>query len=1032
MNVRLIGSILALLLLVLGQQTEAKIKVGCLGNSITYGTALADPTTESYPSQLQLMLGDQYEVGNFGRPGATLLRQGHNPYMASDEFKKALEFKPDIAIVHLGVNDTDPRNMPIYGDRFAKDYRALIDSLRAVNPDIRIIICRLTPIRSTHYRFRSGTRQWLRDIQLLLPDIARSNGVELMSFDRPLRNRQNLLSDGIHPNAEGAKLLAREVYGSLTGDFGGLQLPEIYQSGMIMQRDRYLPIHGRADANADITLTLAGRSYHTKADGTGQWTVTALPLTATGEPVEMTVTDGKTTLRLTDILAGELWIASGQSNMAFMLCQEDNNANTIAKINDPQLRFFDMKPIALTDAVTWPDSIVSAMDRLQHFRPTKWTSASPANSREWSAVAYHFARQLRDSLKVPVGVIHNAVGGAPIESWVDVTSLEDQMPEILNNWLTNDYVQKWCQERARQNCGSQSASLRHPYEPSYLFSAGIEPLGHPAVKGVIWYQGESNAHNTMLHEQLFGIFADSWRRYFNDPTLPIVFCQLSSHDRPSWPMFRDSQRRLASTVDRTYMAVTSDVGDSLDVHPRLKSPVGDRLARQALHNVYGQTHITPAGPQPVAARRSGNSIIVSFTNAEGLSGRNGSPILTFEIAGSDGIFYPAQAEITENNEIKVYNMDVKKPRTVRYGWQPFTRANLVNADNLPASTFEISADDADTTPEPGIECGVSAPFAGMLAGKIITAGGCNFPSDPMAADAVKKFYRGIYAADPNTMQWQRIGSLPQPAAYGATASTDRGLVLIGGTPEGNATADVMLLTLDGDTPTLTQLPALPATLDNMAAAAIDRVVYTCGGNLNGVPSRSLFALDLDAPEKGWKKLSDMPGNPRVQPVMAAGKDSDGNAALYVWGGFAGKHNGKEATLELDGLRYDPRRNKWTRITGPKDSDGIALATGGGTALTLADGRIALAGGVNKDIFLDALRNQAPDYLKHPIEWYRFNPNVIIFDPTTEKWSIALTSADAARAGAVMVESMPGQLSLMGGELKPRIRSMETFKIILNE
>lgn len=1028
---RFVGSLLAIVMICLGCVAGAKTRVGCFGNSITFGSCLADPLTESYPAQLQQLLGEEYEIGNFGRPGATLLRDGHNPYVKSEEFRRGLAFKPDIAIIHLGINDTDPRNWPIYGDRFAEDYHGLIDSLRSVNPSMRILVAKLSPIRATHPRFRSGTRQWLREIQEEIPRIAAANDVELINFDRPLRNRQDLLSDGIHPDKEGARLLAHEAASALTGNYGGLKLPDVYQSGMILQRDRYLPINGQSDAHRQITLTLDGRSYHTTADGQGQWSITTLPLTATGTPIEMTVSDGITTIHLNDILAGELWIASGQSNMAFRLADDRDAKEAMASAADNQMRFYNMAPIARTDTTAWTDAEIDATNRLGYFRPAKWERAEGENTGAWSAAAYYFAKELRDSLGIPVGVIHNAIGGAPIESWIDVTTLEDNMPEVLIGWLTNDYIQKWCKQRAKQNCGHRLPHARHPYEPSYLFSAAIEPLGHLPVRGTIWYQGESNAHNTMLHEQLFPLFAESWRRYFDDSKMPIVFCQLSSIDRPSWPMFRDSQRRLAKAMDHTYMAVTSDVGDSLDVHPRLKRVVGERMARQALSNVYNFYWLRAGDPEPRAAWRSGNAIIVCFDNGEDLHGADGDEIRTFEIAGPDGIFTAAKAEAIGYNQLKIYNMNTKDPRTVRYGWQAFTRGNLVNVANLPASTFMIEAKDASTEPEKGIECGVSAPFAGMLGGKVVMAGGCNFPEDPMASGAVKKFYRGIYVADPKDMQWQRIGSLPEPTAYGATAIAGNRIVMIGGTPDGYPTSCVGALTVDNNgVVQIEELPALPAPIDNAAAAAIGNIIYVAGGNYGGSPSRSLLALDLDHPENGWKKLPDMPGNPRVQPVMAVGRDAAGQEHLYLWGGFAGKHNGKEATLELDGLRYDINRNKWSRIDGPKDEAGTALATGGGIAAPLADGRIAVAGGVNKDIFLEALRNQAPDYLQHPIEWYRFNPNVLIFDPAANTWTIAATTPDAARAGAAMTVDADGNLILIGGELKPRIRTSQTLKINL--
>lgn len=1005
---------------------EEPLRVACIGNSITYGYLLKDPATQSYPAQLQQMLGADFTVGNFGHSGATLLRHGHRPYFNLPEFRQALAFKPEIAVIHLGVNDTDPRNWPNFEDQFVTDYIALTDSLRNVNPDVRIIIANLTPISAQHYRFRSGTRQWRYEVRDAIERVAKAVNAELIDFDTPLRHRQDLLHDGIHPDQEGAGLLAATVYKAITGNYGGLKLPSIYQSGCVLQRDRYLPIYGSADAGSRITLTLNNRHYTATADNCGRWKVTTEPL-HTGGPYEMTVTDGKTTLHLTDILAGEVWIASGQSNMEFPLRDATNSSGDIAACSDSQLRIYDMKTIARTDNVLWADSIIKATNRLEHYTETRWAAVEPENARNFSAVAYYFARQLRDSLQVPVGIICNAVGGSTCESWIDITTLEDKMPEALLNWRRNDYLQPWAQGRANQNTGVENPRSRHPYEPSYLFSAAIHPLGHYPVKGMLWYQGESNAHNTYLHESLFPMLTESWRRYFNNSEMPIVFAQLSSIDRPSWPMFRDSQRRLQKSIPGIYMAVTSDVGDSLDVHPRMKRPVGERMARQALHNVYGYTHLLAQGPEPIKARREGNSIIINFDCADILKSSDGHSLRTFEIAEIEGVYRSATATIISHNEIKVSNMDIKTPRYVRYGWQPFTRANLVNGDNLPASTFALEADCAREEMESGIECGVSGAFAALSAdGRIILAGGCNFPVEPMAPSSQKKFYSGIYAATAEQMQWKRIGTLAEPTAYGAAAVTPQGIVLVGGTPNGVATNSVQLLNIDSDAATATALPSLPVTLDNLAAAALGSKVYVAGGNADGIPSKSLFMLDVENPLAGWVKLREMPGNPRVQPVMTAGKTADGEPSLYLWGGFAPRHGKYEPTLELEGLRYDPKKDKWHKIEGPKDEAGEPLSVGGGAACTLTDGRIAVIGGVNKDIFLSALQNQAPDYLQHPVEWYRFNPNIMIFNPATEQWSIEETTSDAARAGASIVAGSDGDIYILGGEIKPRIRTAETL------
>lgn len=297
---------------------------------------------------------------------------------------------------------------------------------------------------------------------------------------------------------------------------------------------------------------------------------------------------------------------------------------------------------------------------------------------------------LRQKLGVPVGLICNAVGGAPTEAWVDRNSLETSFPNILRNWLQNDFIQDWVRGRAAKNLTNDQTKLgRHPYEPCYLYESGILPLQRYPIKGVIWYQGESNAHNKDAHAKLFSLLVNGWRQNWNNPDMPFYFVQLSSLNRPSWPWFRDSQLRLMKEISNTGMAVSSDYGDSLDVHPRCKQPVGERLARWALAKTYGQ-HITPSGPVFSSVTRQADALIVSFLYADGLQTSDGKSPSCFEIAEEDGLFQPATATI-EGSKVRLTSPTIKHPRYVRYAWQPFTRANLVNADLLPASTFRGEA-----------------------------------------------------------------------------------------------------------------------------------------------------------------------------------------------------------------------------------------------------------------------------------------------------------------------------------------------------
>lgn len=669
---------------------QKTVRVACIGNSITYGTGIADRTNDSYPSQLQRLLGSNYQVGNFGKPGATLLYHGHRPYVKQEEFKEAIAFKGDIAVMHLGINDTDPRNWPNYRDEFVKDYLSIMDSLRAANPKVRIILARMTPIADRHPRFVSGTKQWHGEIQTAIETVARVSGAELIDFYEPLYPYPYLLPDAIHPNPEGAGILAKTVYSGITGDYGGLQMSQLYTDYMVLQRDMPLDIHGIANAGEKITVSISNQKATATANNQGKWSVVLKPMNAATD-LTLTVEAGSAAKVYKHVAVGEVWLCSGQSNMAFMLCQADTYKRDIDNVGDPQLRLFDMKARWETYNVAWPASCLDSLNHLQYYRSTTWQPTTPDNAKWFSAIAYYYGRMLRDSLKVPVGLICNAVGGSPTEAWIDRNTLETCFPAILKNWLHNDFIQDWVRGRAAKNLTNDNTHLgRHPYEPCYLYESGILPLQKYPIKGVIWYQGESNAHNMEAHSELFKLLVGSWRSNWSNPTMPFYFVQLSSLNRPSWPWFRYSQLQLMQQIANTGMAVSSDCGDSLDVHPLRKQPVGQRLAHWALNKTYGKS-ITPSGPIYKGVVRSADALIVSFDYADSLCTSDGKQPSTFEIAAEEGMYYPATAVI-EGNTVRLTSPEVKNPRYVRYGWQPFTRANLINGDALPASTFRGKAE----------------------------------------------------------------------------------------------------------------------------------------------------------------------------------------------------------------------------------------------------------------------------------------------------------------------------------------------------
>ena len=665
---------------------QKKIKVACVGNSITYGYTLPDRETNAYPAKLQKMLGDDYVVGNFGKSGATLLNKGHRPYMQQEEYHKAIDFAGDIVVIHLGINDTDPRDWPNYRDFFIQDYRALIDSFRVANSRCRILIARLTPIADRHPRFESGTRDWHDEIQLAIENIAKYAGVQLIDFHAPLYPYPFMLPDAVHPNVEGAEILAKIVYEGITGDFGGLRMSPLYTDNMVLQHGKPLTIQGTANAGDRITVSIAHQKQKVVTGMDGKWSVTLSPLKA-GGPYTLVVSSGKQKLTYGNVLAGEVWLCSGQSNMEFYLNRSATAKRDVAKAANDNIRLFDMKARWRTDAVEWNASVLDSLNHLQYYKDTEWTVCSPQTAGNFSAVAYYFGKMLQDSLQVPVGLICNAIGGSPTEAWIDRSSLEYHFPAILRNWTKNDFIQDWVRGRAALNVKKSTDKLqRHPYEPCYLYESGILPLQQFLIKGIIWYQGESNAHNREAHEKLFKLLVDSWRKNWEDNELPFYYVQLSSIDRPSWPWFRDSQRRFLTQIPHTGMAVTSDIGDSLNVHPTHKQEVGERLAVWALNKTYNYKNVVPSGPLFKSVSFKNGAAYISFDYSEGLHASDNNEIRTFELSGDDQIFYPAKAAVV-NGELKVWSDKVKEPTIVRYGWQPFTRANLVNGAGLPASTF---------------------------------------------------------------------------------------------------------------------------------------------------------------------------------------------------------------------------------------------------------------------------------------------------------------------------------------------------------
>ena len=346
-----------------------------------------------------------------------------------------------------------------------------------------------------------------------------------------------------------------------------------------------------------------------------------------------------------------------------------------------------------------------------------------------------------------------------------------------------------------------------------------------------------------------------------------------------------------------------------------------------------------------------------------------------------------------------------------------------------SNTSGVSVEKMEGYPSPDtcLVKGVSALYAGTLDGQLIMAGGCNFPHVPVADGGKKVFYDGIYVADlseSTTLDWKLVGLLPEASAYGVTVATDEGLICVGGNTATRSLSDVYRLSLKEGVAQMDSLPSLPVTIDNMAGALLDNVLYIVGGNVNGIPASTMYSLNLANLEEGWKEEVAVPGHPRVQPVCAAQ-----GGKLYVWGGFSTAGEGREATLSVDGYVYTPATKEWKQVATPTDETGTAVSLGGGVALPLGEDAILCAGGVNKDIFLQALQgiHKGKEYLSRPVEWYQFNRKLLKYDVKADQWTCLGDYEQGARAGAAMV-SDGSSYYIINGELKPGIRTKDINRI----
>lgn len=435
-----------------------------------------------------------------------------------------------------------------------------------------------------------------------------------------------------------------------------VRLPKVFGDHMVLQRQLPIQVWGWADPEEAVTVTLAKQTASTKADAEGRWALTLEALEA-GGPLELKVI-GKNTVVVEDILVGEVWLCSGQSNMQWSVDAVANAQAEMAAANHPTLRLFSV------------ERVVAAQP--QDDLPGAWAVCDSESVAKFSAVGYFFGRKLQEELNVPVGLLNSSWGGTICEAWTSKEALQSDP----------DY--KPILER------SADFKEKNPNQAAVLYNAMIQPLVPFRIRGALWYQGESNVSRAAQYHKLFPAMIADWRSRWAQGDFPFLFVELApfvygNSDPRLLAELWDAQVKTLA-VPNTGMAVTTDLVDNLkDIHPKNKQDVGLRLALWALAKTYGKT-LTYSGPLYKEMAVEGDRIRVRFEHVDGgLVAKNG-PLIYFTIAGEDEVFVPAEATI-DGDSVVVFSPHVKAPKAVRFAWQQDARPNLFNQAGLPASPF---------------------------------------------------------------------------------------------------------------------------------------------------------------------------------------------------------------------------------------------------------------------------------------------------------------------------------------------------------
>jgi len=458
--------------------------------------------------------------------------------------------------------------------------------------------------------------------------------------------------------------------------FADVKLPAIFSDHAVLQRDMSVPVWGWAAPSEEVTVAIAGQTQKTTADDKGKWRVTLSPLSV-GEPLKMVV-EGKNRLERNDILVGEVWLCSGQSNMEWPVSLSTNADLEIPAANNPQIRFARVKGQGSQTPVEDFDG--------------GWQVCTPESVAGFSAVGYYFGRELFEQLNVPIGLIDDSWGGSACEAWIRRDRLE-------GNPLYETQLKTWdamAAQYEKDKDPNKAAQLVGNHRPANLYNARIMPVLGYAIRGAIWYQGESNAGRAFQYREMFPLMIKSWREDWKQGDFPFYWVQLADFmdekaepGDSAWAELREAQTMTQDKLPNTGEAVIIDIGEGSDIHPRNKLEVAERLARHALAKDYGRQIVCNSPRYESMEIKDGTATLKFKDTGGGLRAVDAKQLQGFAIAGEDKKWHPATAEFVKDqpDAVVVSSKDVPNPVAVRYAWADNPVCNLYNKTGLPVTPF---------------------------------------------------------------------------------------------------------------------------------------------------------------------------------------------------------------------------------------------------------------------------------------------------------------------------------------------------------